>query len=183
MPKINQRQLNMILVPVPPMNEQDRIVYKTERLMSICEELIAGIAQAQSVSERMMEEIVGELSGIRMGGTNGASINTKAALYGEKADLPSSGEADDVQKKMTLILNNTLQQLSNEEPIKIGGSMKAILSEILRHNNFHMTARELWRASGLTIEDFYAQLKIEGDAGLIKEPDPKEVEPVLEAEE
>lgn len=45
-----------------------------------------------------------------------------------------------------------------------------------------MPAKDLWQASKMEIFDFYEQLKIEVNEGLIKEPDPKMRESVLESE-
>ncbi len=58
--------------------------------------------------------------------------------------------------------------------------MKVILSEILKKNNRRMAAKDLWQASKMEIEDFYEQLGIEINAYLIKEPDLKIKESVLE---
>ncbi len=58
--------------------------------------------------------------------------------------------------------------------------MKRILSEILKKNNRQMIAKDLWQASGMKIENFYEQLGIEINAELIKEPDLKIKESVLE---
>lgn len=37
MPKINQDELNWLLIPIPPINEQERIVAKIDELLSILE--------------------------------------------------------------------------------------------------------------------------------------------------
>lgn len=41
MPKVNQNQLNAVPVPVPPMQEQQRIVTEVRRIWSVCDELDA----------------------------------------------------------------------------------------------------------------------------------------------
>ena len=58
MPKINQDELNRILVPVPPLEEQRRIVAKVDQLMKLCDELEAKLTRAQSISENLMASVV-----------------------------------------------------------------------------------------------------------------------------
>lgn len=55
MPKINQTELNKILVAVPPLAEQKRIVEKCDRLMSLCDTLEAKLKQGRDSSEKLME--------------------------------------------------------------------------------------------------------------------------------
>jgi type I restriction enzyme S subunit len=61
MPKINQEELNKLLVPVPPEKEQKRIVAKVDQLMALCNELEAKLNQAQQHSEKLMEATVRQL--------------------------------------------------------------------------------------------------------------------------
>ena len=61
MPKINQTTLNAILVAVPPLDEQHRIVAKVEELMALCDELEAKLNQARTDGERLMEAVVARL--------------------------------------------------------------------------------------------------------------------------
>ncbi|MGI9064903.1 MAG: restriction endonuclease subunit S [Pyrinomonadaceae bacterium] len=58
MPKINQEELNKILVPVPPLQEQKRIVTKVNQLMTLCDELEAKLRQAEADSEKLMNAAV-----------------------------------------------------------------------------------------------------------------------------
>ena len=57
-PKINQAELNKILIPVPPLEEQKRIVAKVDQLMALCDELEAGLVQAQTDGGKLMEAVV-----------------------------------------------------------------------------------------------------------------------------
>ncbi|NJL20010.1 MAG: restriction endonuclease subunit S [Leptolyngbyaceae cyanobacterium SM1_3_5] len=61
MPKINQDELNKILVPVPPLAEQKRIVAEVDRLMALCDRLEADLRQAQIGSDRLMETALQQL--------------------------------------------------------------------------------------------------------------------------
>ncbi|MTJ51970.1 hypothetical protein FJR38_04420 [Anabaena sp. UHCC 0253] len=45
------------------------------------------------------------------------------------------------------------------------------LAKILKLNGEQMEAKELWKASELSIDEFYALLKQEIDDGFIQEPD------------
>ncbi len=61
MPKINQEELNKVLVPVPPLEEQKRIVAKVDQLMALCDELELRLNQAQHHSEKLVESTVRQL--------------------------------------------------------------------------------------------------------------------------
>ncbi|MCX5952731.1 MAG: restriction endonuclease subunit S [Cyanobacteria bacterium] len=54
MPKINQAALNQILVPVPPLAEQHRIVAKVDELMALCDQLETGRQVQEEGRERLM---------------------------------------------------------------------------------------------------------------------------------
>jgi len=63
MPKINQSELNNILVPVPPISEQHRIVAKVDQLMALCDDLESKLKQSQTDGEKLMEAVVHQLVG------------------------------------------------------------------------------------------------------------------------
>jgi type I restriction enzyme S subunit len=58
MPKINQVELNAIAVPVPPIEEQHRIVAKVDELMALCDQLKASLATAQATQLNLADTLV-----------------------------------------------------------------------------------------------------------------------------
>ncbi len=58
MPKINQDQLGRILVPVPPLPEQKRIVAKVDELMKLCDDLEAKLTKARDDADTLLSSVV-----------------------------------------------------------------------------------------------------------------------------
>jgi len=58
MPKINQADLNMIPVPIPPIDEQKRIVGKVDEMLTLCDELETKLSQSQSDCDELLSAIV-----------------------------------------------------------------------------------------------------------------------------
>jgi type I restriction enzyme S subunit len=55
---INLEILNAVLIPLPPLAEQHRIVAKVDELMALCDRLEAQLATAQSASRRLLESVL-----------------------------------------------------------------------------------------------------------------------------
>lgn len=62
MPKVNQEQLNNVLVLVPPLAGQSRIVTKVNQHMTLCDELEADIQAHDTKARRFAEAVVAELA-------------------------------------------------------------------------------------------------------------------------
>lgn len=60
-PNLNVGKIKSMLVPLPPLAEQKRIVEKVDRLMTLCDQLEAQLNQAQGKSERLMEVAVRQI--------------------------------------------------------------------------------------------------------------------------
>jgi type I restriction enzyme S subunit len=58
---LNLRILKKLPIPLPPLEEQKRIVAKVDQLMVLCDRLEAGIRQAQEDGEKLMEVAVSGL--------------------------------------------------------------------------------------------------------------------------
>lgn len=52
--------LNNILVPLPPLNEQEHIVLKLDELMQYCDELEASIKESQQQNELLLQQVLRE---------------------------------------------------------------------------------------------------------------------------
>jgi type I restriction enzyme S subunit len=55
---INLGILEKVLIPLPPLAELSRIVVKVDHLMALCDELEAGLVQAQTEGAELMEAVV-----------------------------------------------------------------------------------------------------------------------------
>jgi len=58
---ISQPQVAGIITPLPPLNEQKRIVAKVDHLMALCDELEAKIEQSQNDGAKLMAAVVHQL--------------------------------------------------------------------------------------------------------------------------
>jgi type I restriction enzyme S subunit len=58
MPKINQAALSIVVVPIPPLAEQYRIVAKVDELMALCDQLEAQLTTTRTDSRRLLESVL-----------------------------------------------------------------------------------------------------------------------------
>ena len=58
---LSMKNLQDFIIPIPPLEEQRRIVARVDRLMSLCDKLEAGLMRSQADSERLMEAVVGRM--------------------------------------------------------------------------------------------------------------------------
>jgi len=61
MPRLGTNDARSAPFPLPPLAEQHRIVARVDQLMSLCDELEAGLAHSQADSEKLMEAVVGRM--------------------------------------------------------------------------------------------------------------------------
>jgi restriction endonuclease S subunit len=73
-PSITQQQFTSTLVPIPPLNEQKRIVAKVEQLMKYCDELEQQINQSKADAERLLQTVLREAF---QGGQKSYSLSTE----------------------------------------------------------------------------------------------------------
>ncbi|MBL8823169.1 MAG: restriction endonuclease subunit S [Planctomycetia bacterium] len=59
---INTTELSNLVVPLPPLAEQRRIVAKVDQLMALVDQLESQLAVSQATARKLMEAVVGELT-------------------------------------------------------------------------------------------------------------------------
>lgn len=78
-PQINNKDIGPLLIPVPPIPEQHRIVVKVDQLMTLVNQLEAQLAASRSAATALMKALVAELT---EAGTRATSDT--AAVTGKK---------------------------------------------------------------------------------------------------
>lgn len=59
-PKFNQANMNRVLVPLPPLEIQNRIVEKLDELMAYCDELEASVRESMETNELLLQQVLRE---------------------------------------------------------------------------------------------------------------------------
>lgn len=139
---IKAAKLKQVMLPVPPIEEQNRIVRSVEKLACYCNELAAKLDRAAELADRLANAAVSSLTGI-----------TAEQKEESPMKLPEA--------KLVATL-----RLGSEPNVKA----QAPLATLLARNDGEMNAKDLWQRFGGDIGSFYAQLKTEVDHGWIEDP-------------
>ncbi|MBU2511776.1 restriction endonuclease subunit S [bacterium] len=138
--RLETEKLFFKVVGTPPSAEQKRIVEKTHSLLSYCDTLQKQLQKSRKIAEQLAQAIVESITGI--------TTEKQEKMKAPKTELV------------------TKLKLVNKPDI----SDHAPLSALLVKNNDELSAKALWNHSGLPIDEFYRQLKIEMIKGWIEEP-------------
>lgn len=138
---IKAGKLKQLLLPVPPREEQARIVVRVEQLLKICGVLTSQIAAARTQASRLAVASVSSITGLAI----------------EQEEEPMKAPQTELIAPLSL---------GKTPDIKA----QAPLATILARQNGEMPAKDLWQRFGGEIDAFYAQLKIEVFHGWILEP-------------
>jgi type I restriction enzyme S subunit len=60
-PNVNGRSLSDLFIPMPPFNEQKRIVAKVEQLLSLCDRLAERLQEADSKRDKLFQAVVNQV--------------------------------------------------------------------------------------------------------------------------
>lgn len=127
-------------IRVPSLDEQRRIVSKTNELLNRLKKLNAQLLASAEVAAAYARAAVNSITGTK--------ANESVLMNTPKTELVS-------------ILKMTKQPKATEE---------AVLANILQKQKGELSAKALWRQSGLEIDAFYLQLRNEIAAGWIVDP-------------
>lgn len=131
-----------LMVPVPPREEQNRIVEIVDRLFDLCDHHADRIGNGLRVGAKLV-------------------TTTVAALTGISVDAEEESPLKAPQTELIAPLHlGTLPDVKDLAP----------LATLLARNQGEMSARDLWQRFGGEIDAFYAQLKTEVAHGWITEP-------------
>ncbi|WP_351077899.1 restriction endonuclease subunit S [Shewanella sp. CAL98-MNA-CIBAN-0140] len=127
-------------VPLPPLNEQYRIVAKVDELMALCDQLKARLTDAKTtqlhLTDAILEQVTGKVTDNKKG----------------------------IREKVPMEIRTNLTTTS-----KFNGQPDAILAKIISTLD-DTDAKSVWSKSGLELPQFYKQLKTEIDLGFIDLP-------------
>jgi len=137
---INLEILSQVLVPCPPEQEFIRVVARIDELMALCDQLKTRLSDAQTTQLHLTDAIIEQVTG--------NVINNKNEIQ------------EEVPMKIITPLTTTSE---------FHGQSEAVLAGIIRTLD-DADAKSVWSKSGLTLPDFYKQLKKEIDAGFVNLP-------------
>ncbi|MBE4613824.1 restriction endonuclease subunit S [Vibrio navarrensis] len=143
---IKAAKLKQLELPIPPIQEQQRIVSRIEQLLSVCDELEGSLRSAGKIATALATASVSALTGIAI----------------EQEEEPMKAPQTELVAPVRL---GTPPDVKAQAP----------LATILARHNGEMSAKDLWQRFGGEIDAFYAQLKAEVAHGWLLEPAPAEM--------
>ena len=141
-PNLSVGKIKETLVPVPPLEEQERIVARLDELFEQCNHWGSQLRQRNDLGRQLAALAVADITGIAHEGTEDVAVK---APQTELIALLRLGKSPDVKDQ-------------------------APLATLLFRNQGEMSARDLWQRFGGEIGAFYAQLKTEVAHGWIEDP-------------
>lgn len=138
---VNVGDMRAALLPIPPVDEQKRIMARIKQLMALVDHLEAQQQQRDKLAEAFAKACVASFTGT-------SQLERPEIMKAPKTELVSI---------VTL----------GKKP-KPGAN--APLAQFLDQNKGTLPAKSLWQQSGLKIDTFYQQLKTEISQGWINQP-------------
>jgi type I restriction enzyme, S subunit len=138
---LSKKVLELFEIPIPPLAEQQRIVAKVDQLMALVDQMEKQQNRKTKIAEAFAKAVVSAITGTEI----------------------------KEQEKMKVPETELVSQLKIKNRPK--GTGEAPLADIVAKHKGELSAKALWQESGLEIDAFYQQLKIEMVNGWIVEPE------------
>lgn len=143
---INMTQVRSFALPIPPLDEQQRILSALSELTTHCNKWRRQLERKQALSALLAGAVVSSFTGIAI----------------EQEEDPMKAPQTELIAPLRL---GTAPDIKAQAPLA---------TTLARHNG-EMSAKDLWQRFGGEIDAFYAQLKTEVACGWILEPTPAEM--------
>jgi type I restriction enzyme S subunit len=137
----NGTKLSETLVPIPPLEEQQRIILKVNQIFSLIDHLEYQYQYRAETASLFAQAVVANITGTQL-----------------KDNKPMKAPKTELVTK--LILGSKPKHYPS-----------APLAQLLSEHKGALSAKDLWQRSDLEIDEFYQQLKLEMTNGWIKEPE------------
>ncbi len=149
---------------LPPIAEQQKIVEKVERIFSEADAIEKTVEQSLRAAERLRQSIL-------------VDAFEGNLVPQDPADEEAVLLLERIKQKRSEITTKTVKSIRvpKKENIKMDNLVRqdevteTYLSDILNTEKRTLSPVELWRTSRMSIDDFYAQLKVEIDMNFIVE--------------
>lgn len=141
MKNVSRHQIQMLVVALPPLKEQNRIICKVSQLMALCDRLKARLNESQTIQLNLADTVVYEVIGESIKSVEDIEVNNQIMKITTTLSLNHENFGDD-----------------------------AIIAPILLESGGAADAKDVWSKTKLSLPEFYAQLKIEIDARYISNP-------------
>ena len=115
-PKLNQARLNSIVLPIPPLSEQSRIVNKLMNLMALCDQLESQTEASIEAHQTLVKSLLETLTNAK----DADELNESWLRISEHFDVLFTTEDSIDQLKQTIlqlaVMGKLVKQDPNEEP-------------------------------------------------------------------
>ena len=128
-------------LPLPPLEEQQRIVAKVDELITICDQLKARLTEAKTIKLQLTDAIVSNTVGLRV---------------------------NDLEEKVENNAMKITTQLSTSDHYL--DQVDGVLASQIASEGGSADAKVIWNKSKFDLPQFYKQLEKEIKAGYINQP-------------
>lgn len=175
---INAQKLGKFEVPFCSLYEQQEIVRRVESLFKLADQIENRYQKAKAYVDKLTQSILdkafcGEL--VPQDPNDEPASVLLERIKKEKLENKTQEEKNKTIQKPKIIKRKVSKSMVSKNEVK-----QTHLQDILKEASKALSPMDLWRKSGLEIDDFYSQLKDEVDRGTIIEVQPNNTDRYLE---